>query len=107
MADDSWVFYKAVNSNIFIDLGSRAVDEVDGNLTRDIITYKPDLKFDEVGFYSIYYYVVNSIGTLSTKFRKVKVIKSSSSMVPTGSFKITDYQIISEYDSELLTHVHN
>jgi len=98
----TWDFYKSVTDDVFIDLGARAVDEVDGDLSREILTYKPDLDFSEVGFYSIHYYVVNSIGVLSSKFRKVKVIKLGASIVATGSFKISDYEIISEFDSELV-----
>ena len=61
----AWTFIKDVDADVYVDLGARAVDEVDGDLTRDIIIYKPTLDFETVGFYTIYYYVVNSLASIA------------------------------------------
>jgi len=99
----AWSFIKAVDDDVFVDLGARAIDAEDGDLTRDIIIYKPNLDFGTVGFYTIYYYIVNSIGIMSKAYRKVKVITSSdASIVATDGFKITHYEVSSEFDSELV-----
>lgn len=100
----AWTYIKPYNTDIvFIDLGARATDAVDGDLTRSIITYKPDLDLTEVGFYTINYYVVNSIGILSRTYRKVKVLSdASASIMPTNSFKITNYEVNSGFDSDML-----
>ena len=100
---DAWTLVTIVDNDVFVDLGARSVDEEDGDLTRDIIIYKPDLDFSEVGFYTIRYYVVNSIGILSSTYRKVKVIAASdASIVATDTFKITHYEVIASADSDLL-----
>ena len=99
----AWTLVTAVDDDVFVDLGARAVDEEDGDVTRDIIIYKPDLDFGEVGFYTIRYYIVNSIGILSSTYRKVKVIaQADASIVATDAFKITHYEVIAAADSDLL-----
>jgi len=99
----AWTFIKAVDDDVFIDLGARAIDEEDGDVTRDIIIYKPDLDFGVVGFYTIRYYIVNSLGILSTTYRKIKVIsEAGASIVATNAFKITHYEVSASYDSDLI-----
>lgn len=99
----AWTFIKVVDEDVFVDLGARATDSVDGDLTRNIITYKPDLDFGEVGFYTINYYIVNSLGILSTTFRKVKVIsEADASIVATNTFKITQYDVIAAFDEDMV-----
>jgi hypothetical protein len=98
----SWEFNKTVDSTVFVDLGARATDETDGDLTRTIITDYLGIDFGTVGFYSIYYYVVNSDGILSKVFRKVKVVENANaSIVPMGKFKITQYEILSSIDPDI------
>ena len=55
----AWEFYKEVTPNVFIDLGATAIDSIDGNLTRAIVTDYSDVDFTSNGFYSIIYYVIN------------------------------------------------
>lgn len=97
----TWDLYRVVDTDVFVDLGARSQDTVDGNLTRQIIT-EQNINFNEVGFYTINYYVINSQGILSHIKRKVKVIREGASIVPTDTYAITDYQIIAEVDTELL-----
>ena len=99
----TWDFDKVVDSDVFVDLGARARDDIDGDLTREIITYAPTLDFSTVGFYTINYYVVNSAGILSKTIRKVKVLEEGASIVPTDTYKITDYQIRAEFDRSLVS----
>ena len=103
----AWTLVTGVDDDIFVDLGARSIDTVDGDLTRDIITYKPDLDFGKVGFYTIRYYVVNSIGILSGEYRKVKVISDAkSSISQTDAFKITHYEVIAGADADFGHLVH-
>ncbi len=60
----AWTFYKAVDETVFVDLGARAYDQVDGDLTRNIIVDQ-NINFNEVGFYTIKDHVLNSQGILS------------------------------------------
>ena len=99
----TWDFYRVVNSDIFVDLGATASDSIDGDLTRNIVTHGEQLiDFSEVGFYSIHYYVVNSNCVLSRTMRKVKIIEQDASIVPINTFKITHYEISSDFDSDLI-----
>ena len=98
----AWTFDQVVDGDLFVDLGARAVDTDTGDLTRNIITDNSALDFDEIGFHSIHYYVVNECcGRLSKTYRKVKVISEDASIMPTNSFKITHYEIISDFDEDL------
>lgn len=100
----AWTLVTGVDDDIFVDLGARSIDTVDGDLTRDIIIYHPDLNFAKVGFYTIRYYCVNSIGILSSEYRKVKVISNAkSSISQTDSFKITHYEVIAGVDPYLFS----
>jgi hypothetical protein len=97
----TWDFYREVTNEVFVDLGARATDQLDGDLTRSILTTH-NIDFDQVGFYSIVYYVINSLGVMSKVTRKVRVILQNASIVPTNSFAITDLQIVAEYDKDLI-----
>lgn len=97
----TWEFLQDVTSDTFVDLGARATDQVDGNINRNIII-DHNINFGISGFYSITYYVINSLGILSTATRKVKILGASASITPIDSYKITDYKIISEVDPDLL-----
>lgn len=97
----TWNFYRSVDDTVFVDLGARASDTIDGDLTREIIT-EQNINFGEVGFYTINYYVLNSQGVLSTTKRKVKIIECSGSIVPVDTYKITDYLIKAEVDKDVL-----
>lgn len=97
----AWEFYKEVTPNVFIDLGATAIDSIDGNLTRAIVTDYSDVDFTSNGFYSIIYYVINSQGNLVTKIRKVKVTPKAASISPVAGYKITQYDITSESDNNL------
>jgi hypothetical protein len=98
----AWVFDQVVDDDLYVDLGARAFDTDTGDLTRNIITDHSAVDFDEIGFHSIYYYVVNECcGRLSKTYRKVKVITDGASIMPTNSFKITHYEICSAFDEAL------
>jgi len=97
----AWELYRVVDDTVFVDLGARAYDAVDGDLSREIIT-EQNINFGEVGFYTITYYVLNSQGILSTVKRKLKVVECNASIVPTDSYAITDYLIKAEADPSVL-----
>ena len=97
----TWELYRVVDDTVFVDLGARAYDAVDGDLSREIIT-EQNINFGEVGFYTITYYVLNSQGILSTVKRKLKVVECNASIVPTDSYAITDYLIKAEADPSVL-----
>lgn len=96
-----WEFYRTVDDNVFVDLGVRAYDVVDGDLSRQVIT-EQNINFGAVGFYTINYYILNSQCVLSQTKRKLKVIECTASLVPTDSFVITDYLIKTEVDKSVL-----
>lgn len=98
----AWEFYRSVTSNLFIDLGARSVDKLDGDLSREIIT-QYNIDFSKVGIYTIYYYSINSQGILSTITRKVKITELNASLVSTDSYAISDYRIIADVDSTIFT----
>jgi len=101
VSETAWTFVKAVDSNTFIDLGARATDQVDGDISRNIVIDQ-HIKFGKTGFYSITYYILNSLGILSKIIRKVKILTSSASISPSDAYKITDYSIKTEVDPDLL-----
>src|SRR5574343_1935828 len=85
----AWTPVPVVDKNTFIDLGARATDQIDGNITRNIIIDQ-NITFGKTGFYSITYYVLNSLGILSKAIRKVKILASTASISPSDSYKVTD-----------------
>ena len=98
----TWDFDQVVDSDLFVDLGARAIDSIDGDLTRDIITFFPDLDFSTTGFYSINYLVVNSQGSCQSLIRKVRVLPNNdASLVPVDTFKITQYDICAALDKDI------
>ena len=97
----AWTFVQPVDINTFIDLGARATDQVDGDITRNIVISQ-NINFGKSGFYSITYYILNSLGILSKTTRKVKVLSSSASISPIDSYRITDYLIKTEVDPDML-----
>lgn len=101
VSSGSWTFKKEVDSNTFIDLGARSTDQIDGNISRNIIVDQ-SINFGTTGFYSITYYILNSLGILSKAIRKVKILSSTASISPSNSYRITDYLIKSAVDDELL-----
>lgn len=102
VSSGAWTFVQAVDSNTFIDLGARATDQIDGNISRNIVIDQ-HITFGKSGFYSITYYALNSLGILSKTIRKVKILTSTASISPSDSYRVTDYLIKSEADSQLLT----
>ena len=77
----SWALVSSITSTTFVDLGARAFDLVDGDLTREIVTDRSSVDFNLPGFYTINYYLVNSLGTLTSVKRKVTVLECG---VPVG-----------------------
>lgn len=98
----SWEYHRFINDDLFIDLGARSTDTVDGDLTREIVTYNPCFTTAYVGFDSINYYSVNDSGVLSTSLRKSRIMERGASLVPTNSFKITQYYIKTEASADVL-----
>lgn len=96
-----WEFYREINDNVFIDLGVRAYDIVDGDISRQIITDQ-NINFNTVGFYTINYYILNSQCVISQTKRKLKIIYCNASIVPTDSLIISDYLIKTEIDTSVL-----
>ena len=118
-----WIFYEAVTPNVFIDLGARSYDIVDGNITREIIT-DMGVNFGVPGVYQINYYSMNSLNVLSFVTRQVNVLAQETidvggingnppgttvivtgSLSPANGFWITDYQITPTFDSELINEL--
>lgn len=97
----AWTFNRAVTDEVFVDLGAIATDQIDGDLTRNIVT-SYDIDFNTTGFYTITYYVVNSLGVLSKVSRKIRVMQCSASIVPVNRIGITDIQIVAEYDKDII-----
>lgn len=97
----TWTFVQVVDTNTFIDLGARAIDQIDGDITRNIVISQ-EINFGKSGFYSITYYILNSLGILSKTTRKVKVLASNASISPIDSYRITDYLIKTEVDPDML-----
>jgi hypothetical protein len=95
-----WVFDTAVTNSVFVDLGARAFDKSQGDLTRHIIT-EVDVDFGKVGAYTITYFVMNCKGVLSNVIRRVQVLAFGASINPTNSFAVTDYQILPIFDPAL------
>lgn len=99
--DTSWIFIREVTPSVFVDLGARASDTIDGDLTRNIVVDYSSINFTETGFYSITYQVINSSGILSQKTRKVKVSPSTASISPVPGIKITQYDITAESNQKM------
>jgi len=118
-----WTFYTAVTPNIFIDLGARSYDIIDGNLSRDIIT-DMGVNFGVPGVYTITYYSMNSMGVLSFVQRHVNVLSQVTvdiggidgnpiptnkvvigSISPGDGYWITDYQVHPVFDQELVNQL--
>lgn len=78
-------------------------DNVD--MSNDIVTYN-DIDFCKCGIYHIWYYYLNGSCVLNTATRTVKVIgkcgKKEASLVPGKRIRITDYQVKTEVDKDLM-----
>lgn len=100
VSSSAWERVQPVNFDTIVDIGATAYDEVDGDITRDIVTTN-DIDFSEPGSYFITYSVVNSSGVLTQVSRKVNVMYCESSIMPTHTENITDLKIVTETDEEL------
>ena len=119
----SWVYLQAVTPNTFVDLGARAYDVIDGDISREILT-EMGVDFGTVGMYTITYYSMNSLGVMNSVQRIVNVLAqttvdiggingnpSPTNIVITGSISpadgywVTDYQISPTFDQELVNQL--
>ena len=75
------------------------------DMSNDIVTYN-DIDFCKCGIYHIWYYYLNGSCVLNTATRTVKVVGKCSekegTLVPGKRIRITDYQIKTEVDKELM-----
>lgn len=97
---NEWTYYRPVTIDLFIDLGARSTDSIDGDISRNIVT-SHNIIFGTVGIYTITYYSLNSHGILSTISRKIKLTETSASLVSTDSYAISDYKITADIYPDL------
>ena len=75
------------------------------DMSNDIVTYN-DINFCKCGIYHIWYYYLNGSCVLNTATRTVKVVgkcgKKDGTIVPGKRIRITDYQIKTEVDKDLM-----
>lgn len=75
------------------------------DMSNDIVTYN-DINFCKCGIYHIWYYYLNGSCVLNTATRTVKVVgkcgQKDGTLVPGKRIRITDYQIKTEVDKELM-----
>ena len=75
------------------------------DMSNDIVTYN-DIDFCKCGIYHIWYYYLNGSCVLNTATRTVKVVgkcgEKEGTLVPGKRIRITDYQIKTEVDKELM-----
>ena len=75
------------------------------DMSNDIVTYN-DINFCKCGIYHIWYYYLNGSCVLNTATRTVKVIgkcgQKDGTLVPGKRIRITDYQIKTEVDKDLM-----
>lgn len=98
----TWEYYRSITNDLLIDLGAEVYDSVDGDLTPFITTKSSELDLNTIGFQTIYYYCVNSRGTLFKTIRKIRVIEPDSSIVPVNTFKISNYEILNTVNSNII-----
>lgn len=75
------------------------------DMSNDIVTYN-DIDFCKCGIYHIWYYYLNGACVLNTATRTVKVVgkcgEKDGTLVPGKRIRITDYQVKTEVDKELM-----
>ena len=75
------------------------------DMSNDIVTYN-DIDFCKCGVYHIWYYYLNGSCVLNTATRTVKVVgkcgEKDGTLVPGKRIRITDYQVKTEVDKELM-----
>lgn len=75
------------------------------DMSNDIVTYN-DINFCKCGIYHIWYYYLNGSCVLNTATRTVKVVgkcgQKDGTLVPGKRIRITDYQIKTEVDKDLM-----
>jgi hypothetical protein len=85
------------------DAGPYSGDKID--MSNDIVTYN-DINFCKCGIYHIWYYYLNGSCVLNTATRTVKVVgkcgQKEGTLVPGKRIRITDYQVKTEVDKDLL-----
>jgi hypothetical protein len=96
---NAWEVITTGISDFYIDLGAKAIDSEDGDLTRSIVTDLTELDFTKTGFYSIKYSATNSIGNTTTISRKLEIVLADNAeIVPTNGVIIADYYIDTEIE---------
>jgi hypothetical protein len=70
-------FY-TISGNMYTEPGYNAVDNVDGNVTANVIVNNSELNTDSIGEYDVHYSVSDNAGNTGSKSRLVKVINSAS-----------------------------
>ena len=85
------------------EAGPTSGDTID--MSNDIVTYN-DINFCKCGIYHIWYYYLNGSCVLNTATRTVKVVgkcgQKDGTLVPGKRIRITDYQINTEVDKDLM-----
>lgn len=75
------------------------------DMSNDIVTYN-DIDFCKCGIYHIWYYYLNGSCVLNTATRTVKVVgkcgEKDGTLVPGKRIRITDYQVKTEVDKDLM-----
>lgn len=75
------------------------------DMSNDIVTYN-DIDFCKCGIYHIWYYYLNGSCVLNTATRTVKVVgkcgEKDGTVVPGKRIRITDYQVKTEVDKDLI-----
>lgn len=75
------------------------------DMSNDIVTYN-DIDFCKCGVYHIWYYYLNGSCVLNTATRTVKVVgkcgEKDGTLVPGKRIRITDYQVKTEVDKDLM-----
>lgn len=75
------------------------------DMSNDIVTYN-DINFCKCGIYHIWYYYLNGSCVLNTATRTVKVVgkcgQKDGTLVPGKRIRITDYQVKTEVDKDLM-----
>lgn len=83
--------------------GPYSGDSID--MSNDIVTYN-DIDFCTCGIYHIWYYYLNGACVLNTASRTVKVVgkcgEKNGTLVPGKRIRITDYQVKTEVDKDLM-----
>lgn len=94
VSDFDWTFLTSISETTIIDLGASAFDPINKiDISRNIIVDTHGLDLNKIGMYSITYYIMNSMGILVSKKRKIVVKQDLASISPVGGYRTIEYNI--------------